>query len=196
MPLLEPVFVASLADLIWDRFKPTITELVANERQFLIPFDMIELEAFVDLSVTNWTHVWRVCIGLFEMVYTLHEALIPCTVTHSKHMAKLMGHKFDDSLQSPTVLVFLAFKFLFSPIGSEASNTLDTSICWNAISVAEITEILRKKVNISERDNSDATWFGVLNRGTNFLQYMDCVVLGLIFTVFLSINAFSIQSSV
>ena len=94
MPLLEPVSVAALVYLIWDRLKEATAKFVASCCEFSVSFDVVELQAFVKLAVAYWTKVRRMCISLFEMVRALHKTLIPRTVTHSKHMPKLMCNNF------------------------------------------------------------------------------------------------------
>ena len=84
------------------------------------------------------------------MIRPLHQALVVGTVIHPEHMAEFMGRNLDEPLKHPTLLLFLALKFLLGEIGTESSNALNPSKCGDAISETVITQAFREQVYVGQ----------------------------------------------
>ena len=86
------------------RFGEDTGELGANFRKSLVPGDMIELEAFPDLSVASWAEVEWAPVRLLQVVDAHHEALVKGAVTEAEHVTELVRGQLDNPHQSSAVI--------------------------------------------------------------------------------------------
>ena len=116
----------------------------------MVSLRMVKLEAFIEFSVANRTKIAGMCVGLVLIVKSFHQAFIPSTVAHAKHVAKLMCCYFDNSLKNHGLSHFLIFIIFFNTIHvrSKPSNALDSTIGWYPVPKAIVTQVLCEKINI------------------------------------------------
>lgn len=169
VPFFKPISVGFLILFFRHWLKEAMTKFVTGSCKVGVSLNVIEFETFIQFSIANWTKVKRVCIGLFQVIGTLHETLIPCAMTHSKHMSKFMSTNLDHSQKGPAVSFFVAGEIFSCKIFFVSPDALNASVCWDTISVAKVTQILCKKVEIRERKHANGTKFNILNWTDHFL---------------------------
>ena len=120
------------------------TKLFTDGGDIFISFDVIPFDALVKLSVANWAEVDWVAIGLLQVVCSFHQALVPCAVRKTEHMAELVRSNFANSHQHGAFFLLWARVFFSGESLCKSMHALNSAERWNSVPEAVTAQLLRK----------------------------------------------------
>ncbi len=97
---------------------------------FFVPFQHVKFYIRLKLSQTYDTEFQRATLWLFQMIRSIHNALIENAVPNPKHMSYFMDHYADTSPKYPFIvdlILAISIKAFIIPCkGKNPSSSLDT----------------------------------------------------------------------